>query len=637
MDPERDFYFRKHLFRTGLECPTRLYYKAKDYPENEEYLPFIAHYRYNKRQLINLARCSFPKGIEVDNSKYESAQKITNELAGAKEVTLFDPVFIASRCLVKVPILQKIGNHITIYQFHTRAFKQEKHSLSGSRGTIYAKWLDYLTDFAYRVHIIQQAQPDWEIFPVMVLPSKYAIADSEALPEQLRKIRQRKLSAVEIESDVEELLVRLEVKGEIASIQKGSYFKGEFKGKTFEEVLTQLCEIYFSGEKFPVTVGAKCKNCEFRIEKERVEAGEQSGFLECWQEANEHMRAAPFDTLVFDLIGPGTKRWVEEGIYFQQQIPQDEYFDLESIQRAEGKISEKQRQSLQILKARGEEVPREIAKPQLFRELERWEYPVHFLDFEAGNYAVPTRKGRNPYHLLVFQYSCHTLYEDGSWTHHEWIHDSGETYSNYQLVRQLMEVPDILKGSLVQYSEFERNALKTIRKELKREQNQIADAAGLNEWISAIISRNDSTRKSSPYLADLSRMVKNHYYNYHMQDSLSIKDVLQSVMTVSPHLKELYSRPYSSSNFESMVWWREGRDRQAISPYRLIKESEDYVEGIRRGTEAMVVYSKLLSEDLRPDQEEAYRKALLRYCEVDTLAMLMIYQHWAYLMEEGRN
>lgn len=626
-------YFTRHLFRTGLECPTRLYYRALDYPENQESLPFIAHYRYNKRQLKNLAKCSFPKGVQIDTLSTEGAAEKTEECLKENTITLFDPVFIWKHYKAKISILVRKANHVDIYYFQTRAFKPEKHDVSNSRGDIYAKWLDYLTDIAFQVHVMEKCYPDFDISPHLVVPSKYALAQSDALTKRLNSILKGDLSPEEVTADVEELLVRLEVKGEVDSIRSGSYFEGEFKGKSFEEVLQQLAGLYFSKNKYPVSIGRKCKNCEFRIEQSRVVQGERSGFQECWHEAVEDQLKGKPRKVVFDLIGPGTNRWVERGIYFQQQVPEGEFYDLEAIHKAEGRITEKQRQSLQILQARGSDIPEEIIKPKLFEELDRWQYPIHFLDFEAGNYVIPQRSERTPYHLLVFQYSCHTLYEDGSWTHTDWIDEPGGDYSNYQLIRKLKAIPDILSGTLVQYSNFERNALKTIRQELKQDWESVADASELYDWTGEIIRRNDSSSSSSPFLADLSRMVKSYYYNHYMQDSLSIKDVLQSVLTISPRLKELYSKPYSSSNFESMVWWQLAGKNEAQSPYRLMAESEQEVEGVRRGTEAMVVYAKLLSEDLSDTRREAYKKALLRYCEVDTLAMLMIYQHWNSLMQ----
>ena len=93
-DPSKKVpYFTKHLFRTGLECPTRLYYYAKDYPENREALPFIAHYRYNKKQLTDLARCQFPKGIKIEAGSLENDFEETRKKLKKRKAVLFDPVF----------------------------------------------------------------------------------------------------------------------------------------------------------------------------------------------------------------------------------------------------------------------------------------------------------------------------------------------------------------------------------------------------------------------------------------------------------------------------------------------------------------------------------------------------------------
>ena len=41
-----------------------------------------------------------------------------------------------------------------------------------------------------------------------------------------------------------------------------------------------------------------------------------------------------------------------------------------------------------------------------------------------------------------------------------------------------------------------------------------------------------------------------------------------------------------------------------------------------------MAYSYLQFSDLDDDRREAITKGLLRYCELDTLAMVMIYEHW---------
>lgn len=635
----KDIYFTKHLFRTGLECPTRLYYYANNYPENREVLPFIAHYRYNKQQLIHLARCSFPKGIAINSSSLEDRYVDSREYLKKKRVVLFDPVFLHNRFKAKVPILEKNGRDVKIYHVQTRAFRPDKHRISDMDGRIYSKWLNYVMDFAFQVYVIGKCFPEWKLQPYFLLPAKYAYAKTERLHEVIKRVKEGELKPRKTSVDDEEILCRVDVSKEVNGVLSGNAFvEGPFQDCSFEEVLQKMSDIFYSREKYSVKIGGKCKNCEFRIERDRVEDGDKSGFLECWNSALDEGLKEDYKPLVFNLIGPGTQQWIERDIYLQENVPAGEYYGLNTIDRTKGRINEKQRQSLQILQAKGEQVPVELVKPKLYEELDRWEYPIHFLDFEAGNYVIPMHKDRRPYHLVVFQYSCHTLLHDGSWQHHEWLDERNGTYPNYEMIRRLKEVPGIMEGTLVQYSNFERNALKTIRKELMDEEKQVDDSEELIDWISEIIHRHDSSHKSGPYLSDLSRLVRNYYYNAEMEDSLSIKDVLQSIMAISPRLKEIYSRPYSSSNYNSITWWQRDRNGSVKSPYRLmINEEEEEREGIRRGTEAMVVYANLLSENLSGSEEQSYRKALLQYCELDTLALFMIYQHWKYLMEENWN
>lgn len=621
-------YFSRHLFRTGLECPTRLWYRARNYPENRESIPFIEHYRFNKKQLTRLCRRQFPKGVEIEASTMEGVAQRTSEALKKRKSILFGPLFIHGRLLASVPIAEKKGNTLRIYHIQTKAFNPSKHRISSTDGRIYAKWKDNLVDIAFQCRVVERCHPNLEVVPILVLPDKKARADSGNLynPE------------ADAESNSGQLLAFVDVSEEVQLIYRGEAFEEEpFEGHDFDWALTFLEERYYEGKKYPPEIGNKCKNCEFRIEPERAYLeGERSGFAECWDEAlgkNLQQQKRP---LVFDLIGPGTRNWIEREVYFQEDVVDDEIASLEQLIRSEGHMSERQRQSLQVMQAKGREVPAEIIRPRLFEELERWEYPIHFVDFEAGNYVLPLRENRRPYHLLVFQFSCHSLQRDGSWTHHQWIDGMDESYPNYEMVRRLREVPAIGEGTIVQYSDFERHALKTIRKELKREREIIGDAEELAGWIEGIIRRNDSGHPQGPYLADLSRIVKDFYYNHRMEDSLSIKDVLQSVLSVSDRLKEIYRQPYRSSNFDEIIWWQQGREEGARSPYMLLQEHKK-AGGVRRGTEAMVTYAKLLTGEWSPEQKEAFRSDLLSYCELDTLAMMMIYQHWKHLMHEKRN
>lgn len=627
---DREDYFTKHLFGAGLECPTKLYYYSEGYPESKRSLPFIEHARYNKRLLEALLESSYPDGLMVEEATVKKAAEQTAVYLQRKKVVVFDAIFEYRQMMARLPVIVKEGEDLRIYHIQTKAFDSRKHRLANAKGQMYSKWRRYLIDFAYQLYLVKKNWPGLHIHPFLVMPEKAGTAHTDKLPLLLNPSGDRE-SLTAIPDSNQELLAKLDVTELIAEIwQDPSFAHQHLPRKTFENSLFYLKEIYFDRIKEDPAVGLKCKHCEYRIEKKRVEAGTKSGFIECWEPKMD--KKDLLESHVFDLIGAGTTHWLQHEIYDQKDVPVEEFFSPDSILKDGGRLTQPMRQALQIYKARGEEVPGEIFRSHLFEELQRWEYPLHFLDFEAGNYAVPVRKNHAPYDLVVFQFSCHTLYREGNWSHYQWIDDFNNDYVSYELVRRLMKVPEIDQGTIVQYSDFERNALKNIRRELLNENEMTPDSDMLVSWIESIVRRDDSTVAGGPYMADLSRQVRNFYYNHKMEDSLSIKDVLRSVMSLSDVLKEEYSRPYSSQNFDNIQWWQYDGKEGVRNPYDILTETGD--SPIHRGTEAMVVYGKLIARKLAPEERKAYKKALLKYCELDTLAMLMIYQHWRQKMHE---
>jgi hypothetical protein len=62
-------------------------------------------------------------------------------------------------------------------------------------------------------------------------------------------------------------------------------------------------------------------------------------------------------------------------------------------------------------------------------------------------------------------------------------------------------------------------------------------------------------------------------------------------------------------------------------PYKLLASDQaDGATGVSHGGDAIVAYHALQQPHLLPEQRKAIRSALLRYCELDTLAMVMILQ-----------
>ena len=118
-------------------------------------------------------------------------------------------------------------------------------------------------------------------------------------------------------------------------------------------------------------------------------------------------------------------------------------------------------------------------------------------------------------------------------------------------------------------------------------------------------------------------------------------------MQGSAFLRELYRQPaYGSPDMPSlnlvqpMVWWAE-KDGKIQDPYSLLPPvfanfSRDEVASLdagfapelQEGGAAMAAYARLQFEEVDIREREAIRTALLRYCELDTLAMVMAVQAW---------
>ncbi len=147
-------------------------------------------------------------------------------------------------------------------------------------------------------------------------------------------------------------------------------------------------------------------------------------------------------------------------------------------------------------------------------------------------------------------------------------------------------------------------------------------------------------------MVDLLELVKRYHYDPATNGSNSLKFVLPATLNSSTHLQEKYSQPIyggageiHSKNFRDQIWIQYDASGRVIDPYKLLPmmftdESEsDYaavmeMDKIKDGGAAMTAYSKLQFEDIPRDARNQMESALLKYCELDTLAMVMIYEAW---------
>jgi len=203
-------------------------------------------------------------------------------------------------------------------------------------------------------------------------------------------------------------------------------------------------------------------------------------------------------------------------------------------------------------------------------------------------------------------------------------------------VRALREALRHDLGTIMRWSYHENTILEAIKRQLDED----AEAPDDKDELIAFID--DITKGGGRAMVDLADLARKHYFHPSTKGSSSIKKVLPAVMSSSTFLKKTYSQPtygtpegIASHNFDGVAWWQQSADGQVVDPYQLLVSEigalDDLAlqaEAINQGGAASYAYLKLQFEDLDNGERESLRAGLLRYCELDTLAMVFILQAW---------
>ena len=195
-------------------------------------------------------------------------------------------------------------------------------------------------------------------------------------------------------------------------------------------------------------------------------------------------------------------------------------------------------------------------------------FPIYFLDFETFQMTIPKYDGIRPYMQIPFQYSLHIKEFDGSLEHREFLADAGVDPRRKIAERLVNDIP--LNSCTVAYN-------------MSFEQNVIKNLASLYPDLS------DHLMNIHDNMKDLMIPFKQrNYYTKNMHGSYSIKYVLPALFP----------------NDESLDYHN--------------------LDLIHNGGEAMSSFATL--EEKNEEEQKYIRERLLKYCELDTLAMVKIYE-----------
>lgn len=590
-------YLTKSDFLAARDCPTKLYYKKQRYPsatQNSDFMEFLADGGYMVEKMATLL---FPGGAEVGG--YDDpvgAFTRTRETLAAGDCTLFEATILHDNLLARNDILQREDDTLRLIEVKSTSFDSVEDGAKPFRtkkGEFVSEWRPYLEDVAFQTQVLRLAFPDMVVVPHLCIVDKARRAGSASTfpnftlarhddyrPEvtyagDVEALREGHVLAIlDVTDEVDELL--LEIEPEIRRFAK-SVSNTPFK-------------------RIKPEIGQRCAKCEYRG---AANDGEPDGFRECWGDLAEPIPH------VLDLWRVGNLGGKDDVVAEMVAQGKSSLIDIPD-KRLKGAYGVRQGMQLKYTRL-GEE----YIDPELQKLLDSYEHPLHFIDFEACQTALPYHEGMRPYERIAFQWSCHTIREPGGpLVHAEWL-NSDDSFPNFKFARCLKaQIGD--KGTAFMWHHFERTVLRDILQQMDDREEEDPELHSWLEWISA-----------DGRLVDMLVLAKDHYFHPLMGGSLSIKDVLPAVWNASPSLAQ-------DSDFAAYV----KRDNRGnlLSPYAALPSASigDQNIVVDEGVGAILAYQEMIygaGKDA-PDVSATYANLLRQYCKLDTAAMVMIWKHW---------
>jgi hypothetical protein len=649
----RTRYLTKSRFKLALECPTKLYYigKPDQYVDSKSEDDFLKALAEGGFQVGELAKLMFPGGVEVESRSHEEQLTDTAELLKRPDVTIFEAAISHGNLFARVDVLCKTGSTVALIEVKAKSFDSETRTrFRGARGAIKSELKPYLQDIAFQRHVLGLAHPQLEVSCYLMLADKAKTCSVDGLNQRfsIRLEDGRPVVAVRPGTDENSIgapiLNKVPVDDLVNEILRNPVAAPGMTA-SLAELATNWGEWYQNDLRIPPTIGAHCAKCEFRTNQSQ--AGKRSGFHDCWREAAGLSESEIARGTVLELWNFTRKQeLIDQRVFRMEDIPLETLSD-------QGETDGLSRAGRQIMQLTGRWPGRSdfyLDAPLMNRELHGWVFPLHFIDFETSRVAIPFFAGQRPYDNIAFQFSHHTVDENGRIEHRsQFLSTTPGRRPNYDFVRAL-QVALGKTGTILMWSSHENTTLNAIEKELKRDLTPPEDAADLVAFIRSLTTRklgSGQVETGERAMVDQSRLSEKAFYHPATKGSNSIKKVLPAVMKSSNYLMQKYSKPIyghahgiPSLNFPSWVWWRE-ENGNVVDPYRLLppvfndlpRETVDAMEldddhQISQGGAATVAFARLQFEDTDPTERKLIEKALLRYCELDTLAMVMIYESW---------
>ncbi len=595
-----------HFFHQAISCPLKLHFNLLQ----KNRVAREGSFRQKNKLVLRDAIAQRFSNVYYTQNEGREAEIETAEWLKNDEVVICGAVIRYGNFLTRIPILKKTGNNLTIIQVHGKLKKG--NSVIFDKPVRSRAITGYLLKAAYRFQIVKNVFPDHQLTTEFVMPKdrfKSSVVNLFQNTLGNQKISEESLR------ELEELFMITDgtksVHGVVQSLPE-SHTHHSFLGLSISEALTKIEELIIQPiEKQIPQIHDGCKYCEFRQASELNTKG-------CWQTFFSDGNLKNPDRHKFELIGHSMGGNSSEN-YFQEKIQQPYNLDTvdKILQYPSTVITMQQRRALQLLRAKNEEVPLVWGKPVL-KTIKDVEYPHHFIDFEAATSAVPMAKNQKVYDQVLFQFSCHTLLESGELIHTEWVDEDPSAYPHPNFITAICSIPHIEKGTLVQFSPFERQSLYRLLREM--EASLDVNPLTLYQFKKVIMGENDQPTER---FFDLSKIVRDGYYNCYMNEGLTLKETLKNILQIERVFDSSKPSPISLHDI-TVELTSVNQNGNVISPYKLLMD--DHLK-IGDGMAAMNAYISMKSGVTTIEERKLIPKLLKRYCALDSFALYIIMEH----------
>jgi hypothetical protein len=356
--------------------------------------------------------------------------------------------------------------------------------------------------------------------------------------------------------------------------------------------------------------------------------------------------------LVFELWNSRKiQDFIDSNVYYLKNVQQSQLGTIKH--NTDGSLSSTERQWLQIEKLKANDPLPYVDINGLRQEFGKLTYPLHFIDFETTMVAIPFYRGRKPYEQIAFQYSHHIVTADLRIEHAgEFLSEKKGEFPNFEFVRYLKESLEHDNGTIFRYAAHENTVLNQILVQLNEAStSEVHDKKELIEFIKTITK--GANHSGERNMVDLKDLVVKYYYHPLTKGSNSLKAILPAILASSEFLQDKYSKPIygknsliKSKNYpDGWIWIKKDCGGNIINPYKLIpplyenicedlKKNFLMIGDIREGGAAMTAFGLMQFAKISDVEREAIANGLLKYCELDTMAMVMIWEYWNDLIRK---